>query len=50
MSGVVIIIIYFKVDLKNLFCFFNRYGKGGFMAFWMLNWVGMVSVYVFSII
>jgi hypothetical protein len=24
----------------------NRYGRGGFMAFWMLNWIGMLSVYV----
>lgn len=24
-----------------------RFGHGGFIVFWMLNWVGMFSVYVF---
>ena len=25
---------------------FNRFGDAGFMVFWMVNWVGMLSVYV----
>jgi hypothetical protein len=26
--------------------FFDRFGDAGFLVFWMVNWVGMLSVYV----